>query len=87
MVRFRVLGLGLRVKDLGFMVKGGRSSEMSVYLQTVASCHSHYRGTSLRRKRTPLGPYLMPMPRVLGGSRGGERFLIGEKPLYTNARA
>ena len=25
-------------------------------------------GTSLTRKRTPLGPYCRPMPRVLGGS-------------------
>jgi len=28
----------------------------------------HYRGTSLTRKRTPLGPSRRPMPRVLGGS-------------------
>ena len=27
-----------------------------------------YRGTSHIRKRTPLGPYRRPMPRVLGGS-------------------
>ena len=27
-----------------------------------------YRGTSLIRKQTPLGPYRWPMPRVLGGS-------------------
>jgi len=27
-----------------------------------------YRGTSLTKKRTPLGPYRRPMPRVLGGS-------------------
>ena len=27
-----------------------------------------YRGTSLTRKRTPLGPYRGPMPRILGGS-------------------
>ena len=26
-----------------------------------------YRGTSLTRKRAPLGPYCRPMPRVLGG--------------------
>ena len=26
-----------------------------------------YRGTSLVGKRTPLGPYLRTMPRVLGG--------------------
>ena len=27
-----------------------------------------YRGTSLMRKRNPLGPYCRPMPRVPGGS-------------------
>ena len=27
-----------------------------------------YRSTSLKRTRTPLGPYRRPMPRVLGGS-------------------
>jgi len=40
-----------------------------------------YRGTSLSRKRTPLGPYRRPMPRVLGGFWGGECFLMGEVPL------
>ena len=40
-----------------------------------------YRGTSLKRKRTPLGPYRSPMHRVLGGSKGGGRFLMGEVPL------
>ena len=28
---------------------------------------SKYRGTSLTRKRIPLGPYRRPMPRVLRG--------------------
>ena len=37
-----------------------------------------YRGTSLIRKCTPLGPYRRPMPRVLGGSWGGGRFIMGE---------
>ena len=41
-----------------------------------------YRGTSLTRKRTPLGPYREPMPRVLGGSLGGWSFLTGEVPLH-----
>ena len=40
-----------------------------------------YRGTSLTRKRNPLGPYRRPVPRVLGGSYGGGRFLLGEVPL------
>jgi hypothetical protein len=37
-----------------------------------------YRGTSLIRKRTPLGPYRRKIPRVLGGSYGGGRFLMSE---------
>ena len=41
----------------------------------------HYRGTSLIRKRTPLGPCRRPMPRVVGGSQGGGRFLMSEVPL------
>ena len=40
-----------------------------------------YRGTSLTRKRTPLRPYRRPMPRVLGGSQEGGRFVLGEVPL------
>jgi hypothetical protein len=43
---------------------------------------SGYRGTSLIRKRTAQGPYRSPMPRVLGGSYGFGRFLMGEVPLY-----
>ena len=35
-----------------------------------------YRGTSLIRKRTSLGPYRRPMSRVLGGSQGGGHFLM-----------
>jgi hypothetical protein len=43
-----------------------------------------YYGTGVPhlRKCTPLGPYRRPMPRVLGGSWGGGRFLTGEVPLY-----
>jgi len=33
----------------------------------------------------PLGPYRRPMPRVLGGSSGGVRFLMSEVPLYSEA--
>ena len=39
-----------------------------------------YRGTSLTRNRTPLGPYRKPMPRVLRGCKGGGRFFMGEVP-------
>ena len=41
-----------------------------------------YMGTSLIRKCPPLGPYRRPMPMVLGGSKGGGRFLMSEVPLY-----
>ena len=46
---------------------------------------SHYRGTSLVRKRTPLGPYRRPLPRFIGGSYGGGRFLMGELRLYPHS--
>ena len=39
------------------------------------------KGTSFTRKRTPLGPYRGPIPRILGGSWGGGRCLMGEVPL------
>ena len=42
-----------------------------------------YRGISLIRKRTPLGPYRRPMPRVLRGHRGVGAFLV---PLYPLSR-
>ena len=50
-------------------------------ITTTAAMHA-YRGTSLMRKRTPLGPYRRPMPGVLGGSYEGGRFFMGEVPLY-----
>ena len=31
----------------------------------------------------PLGPYRRPMHRVVEGSQGGGRFLMGERPLHT----
>ena len=40
-----------------------------------------YRGNSIIRNRHPVGPYRGPMSRVLGGSQGGGRFLMGEVPL------
>ena len=46
-------GLGIRAGSLAVAFSGLRVE---------------YRGTSLTRKRTPLGPYRRPMPRVLGGS-------------------
>ena len=41
-----------------------------------------YRGTSLIRKRDPLGLYRRPLPRDLGGSCGGVRFLMSDVPLH-----
>ena len=58
------------------------------YSSCCSSCHSQigqevlYRGPSLIRNDHPLGPYLWPMPRILVGSSGGGRFLVGEVPLY-----
>ena len=43
----------------------------------LAASRIRIQGTSLIRKRTPLGPYRRPMPRVLGGGR----FLMSEVPL------
>ena len=38
-----------------------------------------YRGTSLIRKRPPLGPYSSPTPRVIWGSYEGGRFVMGTR--------
>ena len=38
------------------------------------------------RKRNPLGPFRRPMPRVLGGSQGGWRFLMVEVALNISSR-
>ena len=40
-----------------------------------------YRGTSLIRKRRPLGPYRRTMPMALWWSWGGVLFLMSEVPL------
>jgi hypothetical protein len=44
-----------------------------------------YRGTSLIRNRTLLGPYRRPLPRVLGESYGGGCFLMSEVALDPSA--
>ena len=41
-----------------------------------------YRGTSLIRNSTPLGPYGRPIPGALYRSQGVWRFLMSEVPLY-----
>ena len=39
-------------------------------------------GYLAQKKPHPLGPDRRPMPRVVGVSQGGGRFLMGEVPLY-----
>ena len=41
-----------------------------------------YWATLLIRNRHPVGPYRRPIPRLLGESQGGGRFLMCEVPLY-----
>ena len=53
-----------------------------IFCQILIAFLLPYRGTLLIRNRTLLGPYRRPMPRVLGGSWGGGRFIMGEVPLY-----
>ena len=71
----RCSGFGMRVPGFGIRGSGSahrtwRGSE-SPARHSLGSCPpaqlSVYRGTSLLIKRTPLGPYRRPMPRVLGG--------------------
>jgi len=45
----------------------GFGAQPSLSRARTALCGSH-RGTSLIRKRTPVGSYRRPLPRVLGGS-------------------
>ena len=70
------------------MSEGGGLSHDEIEVDEIAVCFPSpilswpskcaYRGTSLIRKRTPIGPYHRPMPRVLGGSYGGGRFLVSD---------
>ena len=61
----RALGVGLL---LGFKGERFRMSAVPLYRGCGKAAFTTYRVTSLTRKRTPLGPYRRPMPRVLGGS-------------------
>ena len=72
---FRVQGSGFRVRGSGFRVQG-LGLECGVWgLTLLPPEHMSgeprfipYRGTSLIRKRHPVGLYSRLMPRVLGGS-------------------
>ena len=54
----------------GVSVFYGRGTPVhaTVAMNTDTLSDFKFRGTSLRRKRTPLAPYRRPIPRVLGGS-------------------
>ena len=60
-------GLGLRISNLGLrMTLEPTRAECGLLNQDLdAGVSLHYRGTSLIRKRLPLGPYSSPMPRAL----------------------
>ena len=67
---------GERLKDVCPRPGGGcaaRAADTRKYLNERWPCCSQeaYMGTSLTRKRTPLGTYRWLMPRVIGGVMGG----------------
>ena len=66
------------LKDLTDEVRDKPTRSVSSREDSVAS---DYRGTSLIRKCTPLGPHRGPMPGVPRGSQEGGRLLMGEVPL------
>ena len=59
-------------------------TRVSLTIRRVLKVAMPIQGSSLLRKRPPLGPYRRPMPRVLGGFQGGGRFLMSEVPLYAH---
>jgi len=69
---FGVQGLGFRVWDPEFGVQGVGSHAS---IQARRHTGKGYRGTSLIRKRTPLGPYSRPMHRGLRSTYGVGVFL------------
>ena len=71
----------LRWQMLAGWGEGTGSDGGRAHLGALYRLYLGYRGTSLIRKRNPLGPYRRPMPRVLEGSWGGGRFLMSEVPL------
>ena len=63
-VRGRAACTGVSVLHVFKFVLCGRLKDSSWVLLSETTC----RGASLTRKRTPLGPYRRPMPRVLMGT-------------------
>ena len=65
----------------GGPLEGGGGLEGSEGALSPFTHKPNYKGTSLIRKRTPLGPYSRTLPRFLWGSLRGGRFLMSEVPL------
>ena len=64
-----ISGLGSWVSGVGFgsRISGGDTGKART-ASAPGAAPSIYKGNSLTRKCTPLGPYCRPMLRVLGGS-------------------
>jgi hypothetical protein len=69
--------VGVVVRVVGVGVQGSRFGASDFAFVGEHHCWEYllgpslpYRLISLIRKRTPLGPYRRPMPRVIGGHRG-----------------
>ena len=81
LMRHRQSGPGLHLCDLSFSSPDQTSPTPKNTRATVHLFETPYRGASLVRKRTPMGPYCRPMPGVLGGSQGVGHFHMCEVPL------
>ena len=65
--RVRSYGSYVQSEPWGFCPQALRSEPLLGVLANKTT-HFPYKGTSLMGERTPLGPYRMPMPRVLAAS-------------------
>ena len=69
--------------DGNLLAASGRFSEDGARDRTCGMENALlYRSTLLVKKGISQRPYRRPVPRVLGGSKGGGHFLMGEVPLY-----
>jgi len=74
-LNFEVLAQDLSIDAAGIVVMlVSINCSLSRYRRRFVPFQTVYRGTSLTRKCTPLGPYRRPMPTVLGWSKGGWAF-------------
>jgi len=63
--------------------EGADPSREPNVVPNVVKRQATYRVISRIRNRLLLGPYSSPVPRGLGWSSGGARFLMGEVPMYS----